>query len=140
MECSDGADNDLDGLADGLDPGCAGSADLSEQDPTLICDDGADNDADGGIDHRPSGGGDPACQSPTSPREASQCDDDVDNDGDGKIDWDGGVLAATPDPQCADKPWRNNEKPNTCGLGAELALLLPVLAALRRAARGRSDA
>ena len=129
-ECGDGADNDQDGLIDALDPGCAGPTDLSERDPTLVCDDGADNDGDGGIDHRPSGGGDPACQSPTSPREDAKCDDDVDNDGDGRIDWDGG-NGAIADPECAGKAWRNSESPS-CGLGAELALLLPALAALRR--------
>lgn len=133
-ECDDGADNDQDGLVDALDPGCV-AADFSERESTLACDDGADNDGDGDIDHQPSGGGDPACQSPTSPREDARCDDDIDNDGDGQIDWDGGSLAAAADPQCANKPWRNSEKPS-CGLGVELALLLPALAALRRTARG----
>jgi hypothetical protein len=126
VECDDGADNDQDGLADALDPGCADPTDLSERDPTLPCDDGADNDGDGGVDHHATQG-DPACQTPTSTREDAACDDDADNDGDGRIDWDGGSSAATPDPQCAGKPWRNNERPNSCGLGAELLLPLALL-------------
>jgi hypothetical protein len=40
-------DNDQDGLADALDPGCVGTADFSERDPTLICDVGVDNDPTG---------------------------------------------------------------------------------------------
>jgi len=62
------------------------------------------------------------------------CSDGVDNDGDGGIDWDG----SPPDPQC-DGP-EGRERRRSCGLGFELAALLPVLARLRRrrrAARAR---
>jgi hypothetical protein len=39
------------------------------------------------------------------------------------------------DPQC-DQPWKNKEKANTgCGLGFELALVLPLLALGRRLRR-----
>lgn len=64
------------------------------------------------------------------------CSDGIDNDGDGLIDWDGAGLGA-PDPQCG-QPWRDNERPNSsggCGLGPELAFILPALAALRRSRR-----
>ena len=60
------------------------------------------------------------------------CNDGVDNDGDGFVDWDGGPLGEPADPQCVGKPWRNNEalysrRSYPCGLGSELALLLPPL-------------
>ena len=45
-ECSDGLDNDGDGLVDLADPGCESAADLSEHGDNA-CDDGLDNDADG---------------------------------------------------------------------------------------------
>ena len=90
-----------------------------------------------------------------APREQTQCQDGVNNDlgqdpntGPGLIDFDGGAspdfdgngfvdpefnlaepAVTDPDPQCVGKPWKNQErKPTgTCGLGAELALLLPPL-------------
>jgi len=91
-----------------------------------ICSDGVDNDGDGLTDFP----ADPGCLDADGVRENPQCDDDVDNDGDGTIDWDGGGTGA-PDPECVDRAHRNNEQPG-CGLGAELAALLPALAALRR--------
>jgi hypothetical protein len=67
------------------------------------------------------------------------CNDGVDNDGDAKIDYDGGLsalgyVAAEADPECGDNPWKKNEAPyySHCGLGAELALLLPALMLLWR--------
>lgn len=65
--CSDGLDDDLDGLVDfPADPGCDDASDTSEQSPALECDDGLDNDGDGFIDHTQ----DPECTSPTAPSEA----------------------------------------------------------------------
>ena len=50
--CSDGADNDLDGLIDGADTGCADPADDDESDDVgeNDCFDGVDNDEDGRTD------------------------------------------------------------------------------------------
>lgn len=65
--CSDGLDDDLDGLIDHpADPGCDSPTDASERSPALECDDGLDNDLDELIDHP----ADPQCLSPTTPFEA----------------------------------------------------------------------
>ena len=141
-ECDDGLDNDGDGLTDLADPGCADASDLDEHAPTLPCDDGADNDGDGWADYLAAGGGDPACASPTSPRENTECQDGINNDWSTGIDFDGGasvnggVPLSTPDRQCVGKPWRNSEAiSQTCGLGFELVFLAPLLARLTRRRR-----
>src|ERR1044071_7928822 len=48
--CTDGVDNDGDGLADGADPGCTSDGDDSEH-GSAACDDGVDNDNDGTTDY-----------------------------------------------------------------------------------------
>ena len=136
--CNDGIDDDGDALIDfPADPGCATLADVSENDPSLPCDDGADNDGDGGIDVA----GDIGCHDPLWPTENPRCQNGVDDDADGKIDFDGGasrnggIPLAPADPECA-FAYRDFEKPpGTCGLGAEIAL---VLAGLQRLARRRA--
>jgi hypothetical protein len=92
----------------------------------VACADGIDDDGDGLADLD-----DPACWEPAVTTENPACDNDLDDDGDGRIDWDGGSGGGTPDPQCDNKPWRKKES-SGCGLGFELALLLPLLARLRR--------
>ena len=125
-DCEDGLDNDGDGLADyPFDPGCDLASDASENSSLLVCDDGDDNDGDTLIDYP----NDPGCLHPASSVEEPQCQDGDDNDGDGKMDFDGGLSAlgfvtAEPDSQCT-YAWQNAEA--SCGLGAELALLLPPL-------------
>ena len=64
---------------------------------------------------RPLGG---ACDIGAFEGLAPACDDGVDNDGDGLIDF-------PADPQCK-ASWYNSES-ESCGLGAELALVLPAL-------------
>lgn len=54
------------------------------------------------------------------------CEDGIDNDADGGTDWDG----SPPDPQCPGPA--GAEQPRVCGLGFELAALLPALAWARR--------
>ena len=96
---------------------------------TRECSDGLDNDGDGLIDYLD----DPGCINPSYFTESPQCQDGIDNDGDGKMDYDAGLSAngfadpAGSDPYCAGTPWVNLESLPTCGLGAELALLLPPL-------------
>lgn len=144
--CSDGIDNDGDGLADHPDdPGCDDAADASERSPALVCDDGIDNDGDGRTDFDPltfffpgdqdtlpQGTGDPGCKDPTWSTESPKCQDGIDNDADGTMDYDAGLSRngsphpAGPDELCVGKPYRNCEKLHciACGLGAELTLLL----------------
>ena len=57
VSCSDGIDNDCDGLIDGDDPDCNGC--VPTEDPEVSCSDGVDNDCDGLID-----GDDPDCAVP----------------------------------------------------------------------------
>jgi hypothetical protein len=132
--CSDGGDDDGDGLFDMADPGCASTSDAFETNALVDCDDGFDSDGDGLVDWPD----DPGCQTATALLENPKCDDDLDNDGDGFVDWDGGPLGGIPDPQCVGTPWRNMEvQIDPCGLGFELVLLAPLLARLRRLRRVR---
>jgi hypothetical protein len=144
LGCTDGVDNDNDGLVDFPDdPGCADADDLSERSPLLACDDGADNDGDGRIDFDPAtfanpgdettlpaGSGDPGCKYHKWFSEDPRCQNGVDDDGDGMMDYDAGLSRngvadpGGPDPACVN-PYDNRETP--CGLGVELALLLPPL-------------
>ncbi len=91
------------------------------------CGDGVDNDGDGWADFP----ADPGCASAAAPLEDPACDDGLDNDRDGALD-----LA---DPGCASASGRR-EAPAPlwgCGIGPELALLLPIFWLTRR--RGRSS-
>jgi hypothetical protein len=68
-ECSNGTDDDCDGVADDFDPGCSGPADPSEL-GTKKCDNGLDDDGDGLIDFHI-----PAC-GPASDPQCDKADDD----------------------------------------------------------------
>jgi len=100
---------------------------------TPACRNGIDDDGDGAHDYP----ADKGCSSANDPSEKFACQDGLDNDGDGGIDFDGGAAAnhgvalGPPDPQC-NKPYRTDERPNACGLGAELAAALPLVLWLRR--------
>ncbi len=86
-DCSDGADNDGDGLIDAADPGCELNGNLESPDPVLnACQDGVDNDGDGLVDLD-----DPGCDAATDNDEVNDvvpaCRDGIDNDSDGLIDF-----------------------------------------------------
>ena len=132
--CADGIDNDGDGDVDGADAGCQGGLTPDMENPA--CSDGIDNDGDGLVDST----GDPACRNSSDDDEYSACQDGVNNDGQLGTDFDGGisVLGAGngdpngADPQCANAWTAKESSPRSCGLGAEIALVLPALWALRR--------
>jgi phospholipase/lecithinase/hemolysin len=110
--CANGLDDDGDGLADPADPGCFGPSSLTE---SPQCQDGVSNDGDGLVDFDGGQSVHGACGDGVCPPGVSDPDDD-------------GV--ADPDPQCT-RPYKNREAAG-CGLGFELALLLPALRGLRR--------
>jgi hypothetical protein len=92
------------------------------------CSDGIEDDGDGLTDYP----ADPGCKDPAAVLENPRCDDDLDNDGDGTVDWDGGAALGTPDVYCVNNgSWQSLEAPS-CGLGAELLVLIPLLACWRR--------
>jgi len=67
--CSDGIDNDKDGLIDGPDdPGCEGPDDMSERGALAECDNGLDDDGDDLIDFP----NDPDCLDATQPIEVPE--------------------------------------------------------------------
>lgn len=121
--CGDDEDNDGDGTADHpRDLGCR-----SADDPTELsdCEDGLDNDGDGATDYPD----DVSCYFESAPSEDAICSNGLDDDGDGAVDLD--------DIDCLGRPWGISERPLACGLGVELALVLPVLLLVRRALRIR---
>ncbi len=140
--CGDGIDNDGDGFTDAGDPGCVGGRTVNTENPA--CNDGIDNDGDGLSDFLGDLNGDTigdapsdvGCISADSPFETTQCQDGKNNDGLLGTDWDGGVSVLGigngdpngADPQCT-KPWLGVESAPTsfCGLGPELAVILPLL-------------
>ena len=105
-QCSDGIDNDGDGLIDNADPGCSGTSDNDEANAVVVpqCSDGTDNDSDGFVDSN-----DPNCHSDANPTNTSSynpngiesgslpaCWNGIDDDGDGLKDW----AAEGGDPGC----------------------------------------
>ncbi len=138
--CADGIDGDGDGLIDLADPGCSSGLDLFETNPLVACDDAIDNDGDGLADFL-----DPGCSDASSDLEDPQCQDGINNDGALGTDFDGGVSVLGvgngdpngPDPHCV-TAFRNRETPPTsCGLGAELAVVMAALGAWRGRGRRR---
>jgi hypothetical protein len=91
------------------------------------CQDERDNDGDGLADFPL----DPGCVSPTARTESPECSNGIDDDNDGRID--------TADPGCSGPAGESEftAPPGWgCGLGPELAFLLPVLRLLRRRRAG----
>jgi len=113
-ECSDGIDNDGDGLIDFPDdPGCVGENDVDESSlPAPQCSDGRDNDNDGKIDFPQ----DPGCidahqdtetdDCPDGPN-CPQCSNGQDDDGNGQTDYpsDTGCISAADTDESANDPF-----------------------------------
>lgn len=123
-DCADGIDNNGDGRADGIDVDLDG---FPETGVKL-------NDDDDYLDREYEA--DPGCLDIQRPREDPQCNNGIDDDYDQKVDYDGGPSGLTPDPQCINKPYRNQEAPD-CGIGYEIAPILVIAFALRRRVIGR---
>jgi cysteine-rich repeat protein len=107
--CSNGLDDDGDGLVDfAEDGGCDGTGDSSERrdasdlGSARACDDGKDNDGDQLVDWPT----DPGCLSPDSLLENPACSNGIDDDGDGVVDAiDGGCgdgSDRSEGPDCSD--------------------------------------
>jgi hypothetical protein len=149
VACSNGRDDDGDGKTDySADKGCASASDTSERTSTRACDDGIDNDGDGRIDYAlaapASSLDDPGCGAHTGTLEDPKCQNGLNDDGQPGVDFDGGAslgLSGAADPQCTSSSLNSETPPlppgPACGLGPELAALLPLLEALRRR-RGRA--
>ncbi|MCX6740764.1 MAG: isopeptide-forming domain-containing fimbrial protein [Candidatus Parcubacteria bacterium] len=94
-QCSDGIDNDLDGVSDINDPGCYDDArfpgynsiDNDETNTLPQCSDHFDNDGDTFIDLLDIGCENAADNDETNPLITPQCSDGIDNDGDLFIDY-----------------------------------------------------
>ena len=126
-QCSDGKDNDNDGMIDFPDDiGCTSDSDDSEDSPPAPqCKDGRDNDGDGKIDYP----NDPGCfagqqddetdDCPDGPS-CPQCSDGKDNDENGKIDYPN-------DPGCssAGDADEYTDNPLACGGGVMIKPLPP---------------
>lgn len=84
-QCSDGIDNDGNGLTDfPNDPGCTSASDTTESNTFPQCSDWIDNDGDGAIDFPADSG----CTGLSDNSEQTpQCADGIDNDGDGTTDY-----------------------------------------------------
>ena len=90
-ECSDGIDNDGNGLVDyPADPGCTSADDDTEFGGIVTpeCSDGIDNDGNGLVDYP----ADPGCTSFDDDSEfggivTPECSDGIDNDGNGLVDY-----------------------------------------------------
>jgi len=118
------------------------------------CSNSTDDDGDGYVDFPD----DPGCVGAHSANEQPQCQNGRDDDGDGRVDYDGGQSihgvcsggicppgvsdpdidgVADPDPRCVGAPGHQREDTSGtgCGLGAEAALLLPLLRRVQRKRR-----
>jgi glucose/arabinose dehydrogenase len=104
---------------------------------SLPCDNGVDDDSDGLIDY----GQDPGCAS-WSGIEDAQCQNGINDDGLLGTDFDGGASVGVNDPDGGDPncfDYSDNKEAASsysCGLGVELALLLPLLMAAGTRRRG----
>ena len=141
----------LEGVCDGVPGDADADADVDgDADADGDVDSDSDTDADGDVDADE----DIGCRDVLWPTENPQCADGINNDPglDALIDFDGGAAAGlppalrtAPDPACRHNgqpvAWKRSESRAACGLGSELVLVLPWLAAAyrRRSRYGRTS-
>jgi hypothetical protein len=90
VACSDGRDNDLDGLIDMADPGCLNERDTNEYNPKTTTPTTSSTSSTA------------ATPTPLVNSGVAECSDGIDNDGDGFSDWPGNPgNSSAGDPQCA---------------------------------------
>lgn len=89
-QCSDGDDNDGDGVADANDPGClsgpGGTYDPNDDDESDAGTRGGPQEDNGGGDDGPGSGAGPGGAAGGPGGDAPECSDRADNDGDGRVD------------------------------------------------------
>lgn len=123
--CSDGIDNDADGMTDfPEDVGCTDTADDTEDSGAEAqCSDGRDNDGDGKTDYP----NDPGCLVPQQDSETddcpegatcAQCSNGIDDDGNGAIDYPDDIGCES----AADR-FEFASNPNACGSGLTIKQL-----------------
>src|SRR4051794_30930805 len=118
-QCSDGKDNDGDGMIDfPEDLGCTSVTDDSEDSaPTAQCMDGRDNDGDGKMDYP----ADPGCSAPNQDDEVDDCPNGPGCPAcsNGKDDDANGMMDYPNDPGCtsAADPSEETANPIACGPG-----------------------
>ena len=116
-QCSDGVDNDGDGMIDfPADPGCTSATDDTEDStPAAQCMDGRDNDGDGKIDYPE----DPGCSAPNQDDETDDCPSGpaCPQCSNGKDDDNNGTTDYPNDPGCtsAADPTEVTSDPHACG-------------------------
>ncbi len=104
-ECTDGADNDMDGAWDCADSQCAGSPDCQGGDADTDADSDSDTDSDTDTDSDSDSDTDADSDADVDTYEgdeAGECDDRADNDQDGAFDCDDTQCAGSPDCQGGD--------------------------------------
>jgi hypothetical protein len=119
--CTDGSDNDCNGVADCNDPSCT-SAPLCGCTPAPeSCQNGVDDDCDGTVDCLDAAcQGTPVCGCLTT--EAGLCGNGFDDDCDGLIDCDDPTCASTPQCQCQATPeFCGDGQDNDCDLLVDCA-------------------
>jgi len=105
-QCSDGVDNDGDGVADGADPGCHSDGNAQNPASYVPSDTSEADESPSGPSGEPEEGGKP------------ECSDNKDNDGDGKVDEDDPGCHSDGNPNNASSYNEDDDNESNDGAGA----------------------